>query len=663
MMEESGTQVKRGRGRPRKNVVAPVVNEASERLAMSDKEARTSTQEVQKPLTIESLTGDYIRLYGKAIEYAQGGRGRDLENVFSSFNLLNPFIQNQRLKAISDTPQTYDKETIIKALQAPQYNERALRSSSWGLSVTQYLYYKMLRESCDVPAFKWYKYPDLLDSEEEYSSKEFKVQDQLLDDWLEKFNIINTCRRVSLETKREGKACYMLRSSICQDGNTFRVNYATLQKMPSNFVKLTGIGERGYTFSFDMLLFAQPGFSPLQYCDYIQKVWMEMNDSGIVTGNEKAGYIFNPKKAFSHSLIIDNKEIKVSIEGGQTKQKGKGLATNTYMYWVEIPQEIGYVFASDLSHPWACPDTAGLFLNLQELTDYSTLAGLIASTQLTAVLTAEADYVDGAQAGRDQTKINPEILKGLQDTFNSMTSTNVEAFFAPLKNFELHSIPNQINSSEIKTKALQDFVISSGEGGIIVATDKPSIAQIKGAQALTAAQYDGVTKQIEAVLNFIVQEMLGLTYKWKIKIFGDNFSIENEKKFLKEMVSGGAQFFLPKLLACEDIGSLRDTKSIVTYIKSCDFYKELTTLTMEKQAVLGKTITNEEKKTSKQVGRPVDEDSQNDNTLASQETGLNISENKEQYAAICEICGSPIQEGRELCDECIKTYVSENEEG
>ena len=244
-----------------------------------------------------------------------------------------------------------------------------------------------------------------------------------------------------------------------------------------------------------------------------------------------------------------------------------------------------------------------------------------------------------------------------------MTSTNVEAFFAPLKNFELHSIPNQINSSEIKTKALQDFVISSGEGGIIVATEKPSIAQIKGAQALTAAQYDGVTKQIEAVLNFIVQEMLGLTYKWKIKIFGDNFSIENEKKFLKEMVSGGAQFFLPKLLACEDIGSLRDTKSIVTYIKSCDFYKELTTLTMEKQAVLGKTITNEEKKTSKQVGRPVDEDSQNDNTLASQETGLNISENKEQYGAICEICGSPIQEGRELCDECIKTYVSENEEG
>ena len=142
-MEESGTQVKRGRGRPRKNVVAPVVNEVSERLAMSDKEARTSTQEVQKPLTIESLTGDYIRLYGKAIEYAQGGRGRNLENVFSSFNLLNPFIQNQRLKAISDAPQTYDKETIIKALEAPQYNERALRSSSWGLSVTQYLYYKM----------------------------------------------------------------------------------------------------------------------------------------------------------------------------------------------------------------------------------------------------------------------------------------------------------------------------------------------------------------------------------------------------------------------------------------------------------------------------------------------------------------------------------------
>ena len=84
---------------------------------------------------------------------------------------------------------------------------------------------------------------------------------------------------------------------------------------------------------------------------------------------------------------------------------------------------------------------------------------------------------------------------------------------------------------------------------------------------------------------------------------------------------------------------------------------------MEKQAVLGKTITNEEEKTSGQVGRPVDEDSQNDSTLASRETGLNTSENKEQYGAIGEICGSPTEEGRELCEECIKTYVLENEEG
>ena len=105
------------------------------------------------------------------------------------------------------------------------------------------------------------------------------------------------------------------------------------------------------------------------------------------------------------------------------------------MYWIQLPQELCYTFCSDTSHVWTIPDTAALFMDLQELTDYSVLAGLIASSPLSAVLTAEAEMVDDAKPGLDQSKLNAETLLGMQNMFNNMTSGNIEGYFAPLKKF------------------------------------------------------------------------------------------------------------------------------------------------------------------------------------------------------------------------------------
>jgi hypothetical protein len=93
-------------------------------------------------------------------------------------------------------------------------------------------------------------------------------------------------------------------------------------------------------------------------------------------------------------------------------------------------------------------------LGLQELTDYSTLAGLIASTPLTSILTGEAEMVDNPNPGEDQTVLAPETIAGFQNQFNSMTSTNTEALFVPFKNLKLQSLPNIPNSNEIVTKAV-----------------------------------------------------------------------------------------------------------------------------------------------------------------------------------------------------------------
>ena len=98
-------------------------------------------------------------------------------------------------------------------------------------------------------------------------------------------------------------------------------------------------------------------------------------------------YSFNIDKAKDYHFVYENKDYKSAIEA---VRNGKEI---NYMFWLRMPYDICYTFGSDNSHPWVAPDTMGLMLKLQELTDYGQLAGLIASTPLTAVLTGEIETI------------------------------------------------------------------------------------------------------------------------------------------------------------------------------------------------------------------------------------------------------------------------------
>ena len=311
-----------------------------------------------------------------------------------------------------------------------------------------------------------------------------------------------------------------------------------------------------------------------------------------------------------------------------------------------------FTFASDNSNPWVAPDTMGLLQKLQELSDYGKLAGLIASTPLTAVLTGEIETIPSPRAGKNESVFSPEVIQGYQDMFNSVTSTNVEAWMWPAKNIKLQQLNADVNSSDIVTKATQNFVTSAGEGGLTTTTDKPNVSQVKTAQLLAASQQRYVTLQFERAINFVLRHKLGLKYDWTLRIWGDVFSFENEKKYLKELVAGGATFLLPKLASAEDL-SVRDAKAMTSYIKTLDFYKDFSTLT-------SKASEEAEAKQSKgAVGRPAldDGDIENDATAASRAAGDNTVENRDSMSAKCPVCGADLEDGQIVCDACREAII------
>lgn len=645
-MGDSGKTTNKG-GRPKK--ATPIIEQEQpkeEKLLMTAGQPTVSSIQ-------EGCNGIFASIFANGKD--PFGFGSGVYNL----NQYNPFLQNTRLKQLAAVPKELSKESIVSALRAPQFNEEAIRSAASSLASTQYLYYKILRQAGDIPLMKYTKLPPLLEDAKEYSSDKFKNDDAFVDEWLDKFDVVTTLKRMAIEVKREGKPSYLLRSHVSKVGGKKRVDYANFQKLPPEFVKLTAIGERGYVASFNLMVFLNPAFLPSQYPLFIQKVWQDMIDGDIVSlDKNKKRYTLDTKKAANYSFTDE--------DGNTYDAILECVERRTYMFWIQLPQDLCYTFCSDSSNAWSVPDTAGLFLDLQELSDYSVLAGLIASTPLTSLLTGEIELIPNPQTGRDQTAMNPETVLKFQNLFNSMTSTNTEAFFAPLKNLKLQSLTNVPNSSEIKTKAVSNFISVAGEGGNIIATEKPSIAQVKTANMLSAAQYQFVVEQFRAALNNIIQNCIGADYKWKLDIFGDIFSEQNEKKFLKEMVAAGMKPFLPKLLAYENI-NMRDAQAVNHYISALGIYAPLATLTMDHASKLNKETTktdSEEDGLPKQVGRPAldDDDIESDETAASREKGSNVSENKDIYAANkCAICGADLDDDEDIfCDECRETYIEEH---
>lgn len=609
-------------GRPKSVPVEDIeVNEQDrERLDMSK----------QNEVTIEEITRQWRNIFNKA-SYASKVPG--VGAVMDKWNKLNPFLQNQRIKNIYTQAKKYGKANIAAFLENPANSEPQLRSLGWANSSSQQIYYNILRRSADIPKYNYFKIPDLLEGEKGYNSEEFKFEDKLTDEWLETFNIPNTFKTIALEVKREGKSSYILRNKIVGSNKQRRVDWCTLQKLPTDWVKITGKGELGFTVSFNFMYFMNIANSPSFLGDFFEKAWNDMTASNVLVNTNQ-----DKKLPPKYELDLDKaKDYKFTYEGNtytSILEHAKGIKDEEYLFWLKLPYDICYTFGSDNSNPWVAPDTMGLMLKLQELTDYGTLAGLIASTPLTSVLTGEIEPIPNPRAGKNESIFDPGVLDGMMERFNQVTSTNTEAWFFPVKNIKLQQLSSDVNSSDIITTATENFIESAGEGGLTITTSKPNVAQVNVAKQLAASQQEYVTLQFENVMNFILQHKIGLSYRWKIRIWDDVFNHENNVKILKEIVAGGNIALLPKLMSAERM-SMRDTKAMAEYIKTLDFYKEFMTYTQASKHEMDLETQEEtdeaEEEETKKAGRPEipEQDVENDATAASKERGDNTSDNRE----------------------------------
>ena len=589
---------KKKRGRPPKKTQEVDINENKSTIRMNTNDTPTPSAPVTINQVNSRLSSMFKRMSSNNISYssfleAMNGMGSNF--AFGS----NPFLQNQRIKTSNQKAKQSSKEALNKALDSPEENEEIFRSQSMALYYKNYVYGNLLRLNRDIPKYFNYIVPQNI-TKKDLESDKFKQEKYFVDKFIEKFNIPLTFKNVSLQVAQEGKCSYVFRSSFNKSKHI--IDYALLQKIPPQYIKYTGFGgESPLICSFNFLMFMNPMYSIQQWPDWMQDIWNQLLEKGVVTIG-KDGARFNPNNRYDNSHIIE------CIDG-------------RYAYWVELPQDLVYTFGMDFSNPLAIPEAIGLFSDLNELENYKWLQTQTLLTNITNILTATVPIEKDAKGGSDAAILTPEVILGLEGDCASSINSNVLPFFAPLEDFKMHSVEHIPNAMEITLDNLRNLIATSGTSALINTSDKPSIAMIKGTQNLYETKMEYLTLQYEKFINMIINKYLGLTYFYKCIIWGGTYNWRDDVKVLKEMIQNGNRGFMPRLLSAYNM-TIEEYKTCYDYVDLLEIFPKEEELDTTK----ADSDTNQNG-----VGRKPKEDDEimNDNTAASIEGGQNVSDNKD----------------------------------
>ena len=589
---------KKKRGRPPKKTQEVDINENKSTIRMNTNDTPTPSAPVTINQVNSRLSSMFKRMSSNNISYSsflEAMNGMSSNFAFGS----NPFLQNQRIKTSNQKAKQSSKEALNKALDSPEENEEIFRSQSMALYYKNYVYGNLLRLNRDIPKYFNYIVPQNV-TKKDLESDKFKQEKYFVDKFIEKFNIPLTFKNVSLQVAQEGKCSYVFRSSFTKSKHT--IDYALLQKIPPQYIKYTGFGgESPLICSFNFLMFMNPMYSIQQWPDWMQNIWNELLEKGVITTG-KDGIRFNPNNRYDNSHIIE------CIDG-------------RYAYWVELPQDLVYTFGMDFSNPLAIPEAIGLFTDLNELENYKWLQTQTLLTNITNILTATVPIEKDAKGGSDAAILTPEVILGLEGDCASAINSNILPFFAPLEDFKMHSVDKIPNAMEITLDNLRNLIATSGTSALINTSDKPSIAMIKGTQNLYETKMEYLTLQYEKFINMIINKYLGLTYSYKCIIWGGTYNWRDDVKVLKEMIQNGNHGFMPRLLSAYNM-TIEEYKTCYDYVDLLEIFPKEEELDTTK----ADSDTNQNG-----VGRKPKEDDEimNDNTAASIEGGQNVSDNKD----------------------------------
>lgn len=483
----------------------------------------------------------------------------------------NPFVQNNRVKHISSFPVQFSKDQIVKMLQSPASNEKALREVSHGMEWTAYPYFKIRKTYQGINTYRYYTAPQYLDGTED--TKSVLREWRLLDKFNRELRPDMCAHKITGQVLQEGKVCYVPRWKLDKSHNS--VEYAMLQQLPSDYWKITGYNSQsGYTVMFNMMWLLTPGADWRQFGDLLRPY---LDDFSYVleptTVTQPTGVAFAGVRDVVYTedgrpLRLNMKkfaEIQPTAPGNPMLYSPNGH----WAYWVTLPTDKAWVFEIDDTHPIVATPLTGLFLAFDQIAALEEVQLQVSQNTLTGVVLGEIPYHQTTgQSNSDQYKLSPSgrrmFLQYWYDMAQSGSVWGTGAYFAPVENLHMETFAADPNAANYSTAGYAYAIEKSGMAALIPVTDNPRAGLANLSAALEENFCRPVYWQFERMMETIYKS-LHLNYTWRFRMFGGFSTDEKRKEAARNAMTLG---YLPALLEYNALNgnSLMDDMSMSTII-------------------------------------------------------------------------------------------------
>ena len=448
----------------------------------------------------------------------------------SAANRNNPYIQNRRVQAVSSLPKDYSKNRVAEMLTNPMGNEQSLRQVEHGLEFTAYPLFHTRKMYQDLLTYHSYIAPEFTDKDTA-KSNEFWREWKLLEKLRRKLDPKTTAHQLAGQAVQEGKVFYYPRVSVDKPHN--KVNYAFMQQLPSDWVKIVGFNSVSkYTVAFNMMYFMQPGTDPLQFGDLFKPYWdvfSRVTERGAPKGTGTR-FVYAAKNRVDMGLLA---EIQRGDGFGEDETPDVYFQNGQYFYWVTLPVDSVYTFEIDDAQTAVVSPLTGLFLSLIQIAQYEQIQLELVQNPLISLLTGEIEYRDDdTRQSADAYKLSNagwELFRTrFYDELAANNTNGIGWYAAPLKNMELHQLSEAPGATKISTAGYGYTMAKAGLSALIPTSDEPRAGVANISLQIESRFAEQIYRCYERMMQGIM-DGLNLKHSWRFSMFGN--LAEDEKTF------------------------------------------------------------------------------------------------------------------------------------
>jgi hypothetical protein len=412
-------------------------------------------------------------------------------------NALNPMMLNSRMRDINLNTQQGTEASIASALNSPKDSELVLQAFSEDFEIQSQLYKRLLSYLSTILAFDLTYECINIKKYEDYSSKKYKDDLDILRKFIDNFDYKKEFQSVVME---------LLRNEAYFCCTRWDKDKLILQELPASptYTKITGRWAYGMLFSLSLYWFIQPGVDIRLYPPFFAEKYYELWGDG-----EKP------------------------IPQYQPYLSPQARGSSSWVYWQDVPVSVGWCWKFNPTLATRVPYFSALFGDI-------CLQGLMRSLQKNINMASAAKMIlgeipllkDTAAKTKDMYAISAANLGNFLAIVKAAIGESIKTAAVPLSNAQGVEFTgdNSLYKSYLKNTAAL-----SGVNTNLIFTNDQKMNTIETQLSLNVDEnlVYSLYPQFEDFMNYQINK-LTKTYKFKIHFEGTQFYNNRQQRFEKQ---------------------------------------------------------------------------------------------------------------------------------